>query len=70
MFIRIYCEKNYSTPAGVEFPNMIITINIQTLRVWNYSPIITYMPNSIILFAVRIIDSKVNESFLTYNFVA
>lgn len=67
MFIELHCEKNYSTPAGVEFTNMIIAINIQTLRVWNYSQIITYVPNSISLFAVRIITSKVNESFLTHN---
>jgi len=28
-------NNNYSTPAGVEFLNMLTAINIQTLWVWN-----------------------------------
>jgi len=39
-------NKNYSTPAGVEFLNMLIAINIQTLWVCIYSQIINYLPNS------------------------
>jgi len=39
-------NKDYSTPAGVEFFYMLIAINIQTLWVCNYSQINTYKPNS------------------------
>jgi len=39
-------NKNYSTPTGVEFLNMHIAINIQTLWVCNHSQIITYTTNS------------------------
>lgn len=60
-------NKNYTTPVGVVFLNMLIAINIQTLRVCNFSQIITYMPNSLSLFALGIIVSKVNESFFTDN---
>ena len=49
MSIEINCNKNYSTPAGVEFLKMLIAINIQTLWVCNYSKIITYISNLLLM---------------------